>query len=302
MEWLKDKKNLPIVAGLAGVVLLGMIGLILFELGVFPSGSSASTPAAPVAVASGPAASGYPGGGYPGGGSPYPGGSSGYPGSAGGYPGSAPRLAAGGATAKTTAANPAPMVNPMVGADPFALPQPKALTRAAIRKAIAAVRVPISAVVPAYNLFAIRPPRVEAPPAFELPDQSGSSQMLASTRVSGIVNADDGIFAIVEMNGDSQTVKPGDKLLDGSKVASIQATGITLHTPSGAVLSLPLSSGVPAAAANSYGYGGGGGYPGGGYPGGFGGYPGGGFGGYPGGGGFGGYPGGDAGGGYPGGG
>jgi len=289
MEWLKDKKNLPIVVGLAVFVFLAAGGLIAFEIGAFSGGSSTY----------GSAASIYPGG-YPGGAAP---GASSYP---GGYPG-APSLggqptrpvagAAAPAGAKTAAVSPTAVVNPMVGADPFALPGGRKLMAksAGLRVASAALRTPLRETLPPLNLFTLRPPRPEASSNFNLP--AGAEQLLASTRVSGIVNAADGIFAVVEVNGTSQTVKPGDALPDGSKVASIQSTGITLHTPGGGAITVPLSNGPPVQnQPNPYG-GGFGGYPGGG----FGGYPGGGGGGYPGGGGFGGYPGG-GGGGYPGGG
>lgn len=296
MDWLKDKKNLPIVASMAVVVLLAMIGLIAFELGAFSGSGSAAVESRAASV---PAAGG-PGGAYPGGAGSYPGGA--YPGAAGGYPGGSPggasvapvraaALAASAAGAKTSA------INPLVGADPFALPNGrKPLTGAAALRVADALRPRLRDSLPPMTLFTLRPPRPEASSNFSLP--SGAEQLLANTRVSGIVNAADGIFAVVEINGTSQTVKPGDALPDGSKVASIQSTGVTLHTPGGNAITVPLSNGPPQSNQPTP-YGGGyGGYPGGGYPGG---YPGGGFGGYPGGG-FGGYPGGFGGGGYPGGG
>ena len=67
MEWLKDKKNLPIVAAMAVFVILIAGGLIAYTLGAF-NGS------APVVASNAPTSSSYPGGvGYPGG-SGYPGG------------------------------------------------------------------------------------------------------------------------------------------------------------------------------------------------------------------------------------
>lgn len=298
MDLLKDKKKLPIVAGIAAVVLLAMIGLILFELGVFPSGGEApATTTTPVVAAPAPAPVVRT--------------------ASAAQPLQTANVAlvaqrAGGAKTAGASTQDPTVVNPMVGADPFALPaKGKTITRTAARQAgaVGGTRMPLGQVLSPYNLFAIHEPKSSAPPVIDLAEQPGADQMLADTRVSGIVNADDGIFAIVETNGNSQTVKPGDKLLDGSKVASIQPTGITLHTLSGGIISLPLSNGAPTPPPNTFGYGGGfGGYPGGG-GGGFGGYPGGGgggFGGYPGGGGggFGGYPGGGGGGGggYPGGG
>lgn len=289
MEWLKDKKNLPIVVALAVVVFLVAGGLIALELGAF-NGSSAQ-------VASVPSGAGYPGAGYPGAG--YPGGSSGYPGAgAGSYPGSPPAgiLQAGRPTRAVAAATAVKgPVNPMTSADPFALPGThKTLAAADALKIVNGMRPPLRDSLPSLNLFTLRPPVPQVASNLTLPN--GGDQSLAGTRVSGIVTAADGIFAVVDVNGTPQTVKPGDSLPGGSKVASIQSTGVTLHTPEGNTITVPLSNGPPQQNLPS-GFGGFGGYPGGGYPGG---YPGGGFGGYPGGG----YPGGGfgGGGGYPGGG
>jgi type IV pilus biogenesis protein PilP len=297
MEWLKDKKNLPIVVGLAVFVFLAAGGLIAFELGAF-NGSSAH-----VAVVAAPAAGGYPGGAPPGVGS--------YPGAPFGAARPASASTAAPVGTKTAAAAPTAFVNPLVGADPFAVPGGRKVPSGAanLKLASAALRPSLRGTLPPLDLFTLRPPRPEASSNFNLP--AGADQLLATTRVSGIVNAADGIFAVVEVNGASQTVKPGDALPDGSKVASIQSTGVTLHTPGGGAITVPLSNGPPEQnQPNPYG----GGFGGGGYPGGFGGggYPGGGGGGgYPGGGGFGGggggYPGGGGfggggGGGYPGGG
>ena len=51
MEWLKDKKNLPIVVALAVFFFLGAGGLIAWELGLFNGGASvAQAPPSPVPV------------------------------------------------------------------------------------------------------------------------------------------------------------------------------------------------------------------------------------------------------------
>jgi hypothetical protein len=316
MEWLKDKKNLPIVIGMAVFVFLAAGGLIGFELGLFGGGGSTPTQSA-TAIASP--------GGYPGATGGYPGAPGGYPGGApGGYPGSArSRPGASRVASAAPAASAVPVIakpvsaDPRIGADPFAIPgSQKQLAKI---KNLVVPKTPLSAVLPAMNLYQLHPVMVAAIPPPDLGAIGGATQ-LADTRVSGIVTAADGIYAVVEVNGNSQTVKPGDSLADGSKVAAIQPTGITLHTPSGESIIVPLSSGAPPPPTNPYGYGsfgGGAGYPGGGFPGGYpgggfpGGYPGGGYpggggfgGGYPGGGGGfgGGYPGGGGGGGYPGGG
>ena len=287
MDWFKDKKNLPIVVALAVVVFLVAGGLIALELGAFNGSGSA-----PVAVA--PTGAGYPGGSpavAPGG---YPGGAP------GGYPGAAPvgrptraaakaRVAGAGAAGAgaTEGAAPRGPVNPMTSADPFALPDAhKTLAAAAGLNVPGGLRPSLRDTLPPLDLFTLHPPAPQVASSVSLPN--GGDQSLAGTRVSGIVTAADGIFAVLDVNGSSQTVKPGDSLPGGSKVASIQSTGVTLHTPEGNTITVPLSNGPPEQNQPAYG-GGFGGYPGGG----FGGYPGGG---YPGAGGFGGYPGG----GYPG--
>ena len=40
MDWLKDKKNLPIVAGLAAFVILIAAGFAAYTMGVFNGGGS----------------------------------------------------------------------------------------------------------------------------------------------------------------------------------------------------------------------------------------------------------------------
>ena len=303
MDWLKDKKNLPIVAGLAAFVILIAAGFAAYTMGVFNGGGSGTNS---VATSAGRYPGGAPGGapgavGYPGG-AP---GAVGNPGAPSRVPMVARQVPARPVAGAVASAKPgATSTNPMVGADPFALPSAhKTVSKDSALKVAYAMRPSLRDTLPPMDLYTLHAPRPEASSNFRLP--VGGDQLPANTRVSGIVNAADGIFAVVEINGDARTVKPGDDLPDGSKVASIQATSVTLHTPTGSTITVPLSNGAPEQnQPNPYG-----GYPGGGYPGG--GYPGGGYpgGGYPGGGGFGGgggYPGGGGGfgggGGYPGGG
>ena len=291
MDWLKDKKNLPIVAGLAAFVILIAAGFAAYTMGVFNGGGSGTNS---VATSAGRYPGGAPGGapgavGYPGG-AP---GAVGYPGAPSRVPTAVRQVPTRPVAGAVASAKPgATSTNPMVGADPFALPNArKTASAAAVLKVAYAMRPSLRDTLPPMDLYTLHAPRPEASSNFRPP--TGGDQLPANTRVSGIVNAADGIFAVVEINGDARTVKPGDDLPDGSKVASIQATSVTLHTPTGSTITVPLSNGAPEQnQPNPYG-----GFPGGGYPGG--GYPGGGFGG-----GGGGYPGGGfgGGGGYPGGG
>ena len=80
------------------------------------------------------------------------------------------------------------------------------------------MKAPLRDILPAFNLFKLQPP--EPPPAPPLP-VTGRLPAARRRPISGsygVVNAADGIYAILEVNGQSQTVKPGDSLLDGSRV------------------------------------------------------------------------------------
>jgi len=60
-------------------------------------------------------------------------------------------------------------------------------------------------------------------------------------RVSGILHSSDGVYAVLETNGVSQTVQPGDDV-GGAKVMAIDDNGVTLKTTdSHLTLHVPLS-------------------------------------------------------------
>lgn len=59
-------------------------------------------------------------------------------------------------------------------------------------------------------------------------------------RVSGILHSSDGVYAVLETNGVSQTVQPGDDV-GGAKVTGIDNDGVTLKTDDNVVLHVPLS-------------------------------------------------------------
>ncbi len=119
-------------------------------------------------------------------------------------------------------------------------------------------------------------------------------QEVPDRRVSGILSGQ-GVYAILEQNGQSKIVKPGDVTEDGYTVISITSNGVLLRKKQGDLI---LEQNVPLtdqATAQQNGYGGGGRF---GAPGGYGGAPGpggfgapGGYGGPPGPGGYGGPPG-----------
>ncbi len=95
------------------------------------------------------------------------------------------------------------------------------------------------------DLFRIRPPAAPALPSIPNAPGQNEGNPGANIRLSGIINGPDGSNAIVEVGGQSQQVKPGDSLPDGTNVQSIQATTITLRSPGGSVFNLPISAGAP---------------------------------------------------------
>jgi hypothetical protein len=78
--------------------------------------------------------------------------------------------------------------------------------------------------------------------------QNGQQEQLPPTpetndsfrRVSGILHSSDGVYAVLETNGVSQTVQPGDDV-GGAKVTGIDDNGVTLKTDDNKVLHVPLS-------------------------------------------------------------
>lgn len=242
MEWLKDKKNLPIVVALAVFFFLGAAGLIAWELGAF----NGSPPMAQVPV--------VPTGGPPGGSGNYsPGGPP-----IGGAPSYRPALPLGqapgiprGIPGKPLAAATAPKINantvkPLTVPDPFQIPN-GAKKLAQINNRLAGPKPPLRDLVGPLNLFRIRPsapPPVPNIPGLDTP-ANGQQDPAANYRLSGVITGTDGINAILEVGGQSQSVKPGDSLPDGSQVQNIQTNSITLRTARGAVINLPLSAGAP---------------------------------------------------------
>ncbi len=255
-EWLKDKKNLPIVIAAAVVLMIVAGGVIGLELGLF-SGSSAAQTTASVPPPGSMPPSGMPPGGAPPGGTP-PGGMS----RPGIMPAAMPRGPAGppmpgmphgvpGTPAAVAAAVKKPAnTNPTVGPDPFQIPNgPKIASQRNAQ--LAGVKLPLRQTIGPLNLFQLHPPVTQPLPPI-IPDggtgtqPTPSSPELASRyRLSGIINGPDGINAIMEVDGQSQSAKPGDSLSDGTRVTNIQATSVTLRTPGGSVLDLPISAGTP---------------------------------------------------------
>ena len=137
-------------------------------------------------------------------------------------------------------------VKPLIGPDPFNIPNgAKKLADANAR--LLGPKPPLRDLVGPLNLFRLRPPA--PPPAPAVPGlentANGQTDPAANYRLAGVITGTDGINAILEVGGQSQSVKPGDSLPDGSQVQNIQANSITLRTARGAVINLPLSAGAP---------------------------------------------------------
>ncbi len=259
-EFLKDKKNLPIVVGIGVFFVLAMGGLIAFEAGWIPTGASTTASVPPT---SGPAGGPPPlPPGAPGGVPPY-----GRSGSLPPGPGSHNPFNAGNPAAPTAALASIPGLNEArpgvttpnaTGPNPYNIPNGRVLL--AQRNGPAVGNLPLRERLPRVDLFTLPPPTPAGSPINT--DNNGQNLALAANyRLSGIVNGADGnINGILEVGGQSQTVKPGDTLPDGSVVESITQTGLILRTPGGTPLTISLSNGSDTPPNGQ-------GYPGQGYPG-----------------------------------
>ena len=241
MDWAKDKKNQPIVIGASAVVLIGAIVFLLFQFGVLGGSGSAPPPPAIAGPAGklGPTAPGIPGG-PPGSGGPIPGGPPPSNGPSG--PGGPPAANA------QTAAKPAVPTAPRkaANADPFLVPG------ALLPKPTIAATPPISAVLPYVNIVRVLP-KSSTSPGGPPPIDPGTRPPEVSTtqRMSGVLFTDKGIVGLLETNGQTQQVYPGDTVNDGSaRVISIQSDGLILRRQSdNRLVRVPLSGVATGAAA-----------------------------------------------------
>jgi len=195
-------------------------------------------------------------------------GAPGMPAAAPGAPAAAPQVGPDGKPIVVATTKPDPATVP----DPFKLPkveQPKVNVR---------VGIPGIPAIPSPMLSNWRP-------HVKVIDHTGGAvagteASSAGRRMAGVLFGD-GVYAILETNGKTEAVQPGDTV-EGGKVVSIEADGLTIKTDDDRTIHVPLSSTATTDTSNPTGGYPGGGFPGGGYPGG--GYPGGGYpgGGYPG--------------------
>jgi hypothetical protein len=111
-----------------------------------------------------------------------------------------------------------------------------------------------SVAVPALNIVRYRGGRPRGPAGDPTPD--GGDVAISSTpaqtalngrRVSGIMFSN-GVYALLEQNGQTYTVQPGD-MVEGDRVLSIEADGIMMKTANNVVIRVPLSEGDSGATA-----------------------------------------------------
>ena len=208
MDWLKDKKNQPIVAAIAAVVIVG--ACVLLWLTVF-SGSSSQAPPTETASTEGMPTDGMPSPMQPGGGPP--------PTTQGTMPGAATGAPPQGAAPLQAVAQ-APSTGPLetYRGDPF-LPVGYKPPPTGPRP-----KPPITD-LPILNLG----PWPKPPDKKLWPEPAQPVRRLAGVMLNGRV------YAIIESNGKSQIVQPGEPLQDGlATVERIEADKVILKTTSAA--------------------------------------------------------------------
>lgn len=223
MEWLKDKKNQPIIAAIASVVIVAVI--VVLWLFVFKGPSDEE--AADTAGTGMEAVSNTPPGMTP-------------------DPSALPPAATGTAPAASTAP---PATSGQVAAapmeswrnDPFMPLNYKPPTTRRVRARAPIVDLPLGA------LF---PPAVRKSAAISLPEPPQPPRRMAGLLLNGR------IFAIIESNGKSEIVQPGDTLSDRlAVVEKIERDRVILKTtsehPRYIVVRMAAAPSIPGSAAPS---------------------------------------------------
>jgi hypothetical protein len=122
--------------------------------------------------------------------------------------------------------------NPAVGPDPFyTAPPPKQINLGlnGLPTTAATTQIPVLPDIP----IQVQAPKPPAPVPTPVTDD-------AKRRVSGILRGSNGVFAVLEVNGSSQTVQPGDTI-GGDLVVAIQDDGVVLRTEDNHTVLVPLS-------------------------------------------------------------
>lgn len=216
MQWLQDKKNLPIVIGVMAVIIIAAAVFLFMQMKGGSSPDNAAAPADGMGTpgAMPPGADGPPGAGGPPGALPGPPGAGGPPGATPGPPGaSEPGTTASAETQPTAevAANPLPLER--WRDDPFA-------PFARLKTAKVELRPKLDIPMPA-RLFLPPPPKaVDISPKLIPQPPRRVAGILYSDRVNALLQTPDGW----------ETVKPGDTLRDGTLVERIERDRVVLRT------------------------------------------------------------------------
>ena len=149
------------------------------------------------------------------------------------------------AQAKVAKVNPAMAKKPgavqvasLVGAPATARPDPFVIPGV---RAIAPPKPSVTSFAPTPVVTNWVPPVVHTPPP--PPSPATAQATLPNDRVAGIM-LNNGVYAIMDADGQSQVVQPGDTLPGGEKVVSIQSDSVTLRTTDNQTVNLPLSAGT----------------------------------------------------------
>jgi hypothetical protein len=136
------------------------------------------------------------------------------------------------------------IVGPPPGArvDPFVIP--------GVKGPGTAQRVPIASIAPTHIITNWAPHIPPPPPGGTATGPAGPAS-LPGDRVAGIM-MNNGVYAIMESNGQSQVVQPGDTLPGGEQVVSIQSDSVTMRTTTNQTVNLPVSAGTSQAGPVGY--------------------------------------------------
>jgi hypothetical protein len=277
MNWFKDKKNLPIIIVAAVVIVVGATVGILFATGVLPPQSqTASTPAPATAAPGAPAAPGTPGApAVPGAPAAPVGATAGpTPGSAATPPSPGPANPANPAGASRMSPGKGQPLSAKAGAKtgPKVAGAPGTGTPATVPPGVQIAETPDPFVLPSSTAKTLQQLRQEAQEAAVtptlpiLPDpfistfhQQATSTTTGTTDQNGIpppppgpqdagpnmrmagVLYGNGIWALLETDGKTEEVQPGDTTDEG-KVVSIEPNSMILMTSDNRLIKVSLSA------------------------------------------------------------
>jgi hypothetical protein len=231
-EWLNEPKNKPIVYIVAGVVMAGAIVFILFNVGVFNGPQPYTPPPGQNSSAMPPP----PGPDYV----PQPGSPQALAQSAATAGSQPPAGPAPGAP--TAPAVPAVIASaPNARKDPFA---PYINIDAYLKKLFnqQTIRPRVDTFAPPLTITTYVPPSETPQAATGIQNGQSATPQVAIGRVSGVMLGT-GAYAIMDNNGQSLVLQPGDQLPNGAgQLISIQSDSVSVNQ-NGQIIKVPISSG-----------------------------------------------------------